>query len=137
MQIAPMNAHIIWSNLGESHINNINRNIDNIPISKRVLLIVLRYCDPITLEEFNNPKLGHWISGLDNYYLNIDNDNIVEYAIWNDNTDMTTVYRLGGRYKESQRTDVNIDTLPKHRILIGKLVPDKRWDRVIKRSREL
>jgi hypothetical protein len=139
MTVAPMNAHFIWDDLSETHISNILHNIDQVPTSKGFLILVLRYCDPVTLEEYDNPKLGHTIGGMDNYYVNIIGNPVdtVEYAVWNNPTTgatRTTIYELRGKELEVKRLDVRVNTLSNSRKFVGALVSDAVMNQAFERS---
>lgn len=134
MAVAPMNAHFLWwngTNLQETHINDILNNIDSIPagVANGFLILVLRYCDPDTLVEYDNPKLGHYIAGHDNYYVNLIGNPIdtVEYAIWDDPTTgqtRVTLHQLRGQSVETKAFDVRVNTLSNSRKYVGVLVSD-------------
>lgn len=138
MAVAPMNAHFIWwdgSNLQETHINNILNNIDQIPegIASGFLILVLRYCDPITLEEIN-PKIGHWIGGRDHYYVNLRppvNAESVEYAMWDNpvtGQTIANVFELQGFGIETIRQQIRVNTFPNNRVFDGIAVSDTIWE---------
>lgn len=146
MAVAPMNAHFVWwdgANLQETHINDILNNINQIPsgIANGFLILILRYVDPITGLEYNNPKLGHYIAGRDNYYVNLIGNPIdtVEYAVWDDPTTgntRTNIYELRGQNIETKRTDVRVNQLANSRKYIGILVPDATYTQALAMAAE-
>lgn len=137
MAVSPMNAHFVWwdgSQLVETHINDILNNIDSIPagVKNGFLILVLRYINPDTGQEYDNPKLGHFIAGRDHYYVNLRGNPVesVEYAVWDGNTTGNTrvnVYELTGENKEVKRTDVRANTFPNSRVFDGILVSDNDY----------
>jgi hypothetical protein len=142
MAITTCNAHFVWwdgNSLQESHINDVINNIDQIPqgIADGFLILVLRYVNPETGQEYDNPKLGHWISGSDHYYVNLRppvNPETVEYAHWNDpspGNKEVTVYELKGQNLETKSLNVRINTFPNNRLFDGILVADATYNQAL------
>lgn len=132
----PMAAHFFWSDGTETHLSNIFTQWDQIPFEKGFLILVLRYLDPNTMQEYTNPKLGHWIGGMDNYYVAAvgAGPNNIEYASYNAGTNRTTVYELRGQDLETSRLDVRVNTFPANRLFIGAQVSDAVFEEAVQRS---
>lgn len=129
---AAMSGHFWWSDGSETHITNLFTDFAQIPRNKGFLILVARYIDPVTLQEYE-PKIGHWIGGRDHYYINAvgAGPNKLEYAIWDGNTTgstRVTVLELGGYGIETKRLDVRASTFPNQRIWDGVLVSDTQWE---------
>lgn len=120
MQKILVNAHIIWDDLSETHTNNIL----DIP-RKGVLVIILRY---------STGEGGHYIHGVDNYYLNVSNG-VVEYTSWMDSEaeNEIKIYELRGRDKETFRVE-KVSNLPRDRIFTGILIDDDLYESVRMRA---
>lgn len=136
---APMSGHFFWSDGSETHIANLFTDFAQIPRNKGFLILVARYIDPITLQEYE-PKIGHWIGGRDHYYMNAvgAGPNKLEYAMWDGNTTggtRVTVYELKGQNVEISRSDVRANTFPSQRVWDGVLVSDSQWESTLQRSR--
>lgn len=138
-QPAPMSGHFFWSDGTETHIANLFTDIDTVPTNKGFLILVARYIDPTTLQEYE-PKIGHWIAGHDNYYVSITGagPNNIEYAMWDNpvtgNT-RVTVYQLIGQNVETKRENVKVNSLPSTRQYVGALVSDQQWNATVERSK--
>lgn len=135
---APMSGHFFWSDGSETHLTNLFTDFAQIPSGKGFLILVARYIDPVTLQELN-PKIGHWLGGLDHYYINAvgAGPQKLEYAIWNGATTggtRVTVYELNGYDIETARLDVRANTFPNQRIWDGVLVSDSQWETTRLRS---
>lgn len=135
---APMSGHFFWSDGTETHIANLFTDFASIP-QKGFLILVARYIDPVTLQEYDNPKLGHWLGGHDHYYVGAvgAGPQNLEYAMWDGNTTggtRVTVYELKGQDVETKRLDVRANTFPPQRIWDGVLVSDAQWESTVERS---
>ena len=136
----PMSGHFLWSDFTETHIPNLFTGFANVPRNKQLLILVARYIDPVTEQEIidNGAKIGHWIGGWDNYYVNSFGNppHRIEYAQWNDpynNSTQIAIYELKGYGMESSKT-VRANTLYNNRIWKGGLVSDTQWDQAIEWS---
>ena len=135
---APISGHFFWSDGTETHIANLFTDFASVPAGKGFLILVARYINPITLQEYS-PKIGHWIGGRDHYYINAvgAGPNRLEYAIWDGNTSgstRVTVYELSGFNTETSRLDVRANTFPNQRIWDGVLISDQQWETTRLRS---
>lgn len=136
--VQPMSGHFLWSDFTETHIPNLFTGFTNIPRNKLLLILIARYIDPNTGQELinNGAKIGHWISGWDNYYVNSFGNppQRIQYAQWNDpytNNTRVTVYELKGYGIEEATTSVRVGTFANTRIWKGGLVSDEQMEQAL------
>jgi len=137
-QVQPMSGHFLWSDFTETHIVNLFTGFASVPKNKALLILVSRYIDPVTLQEItvDGAKVGHWIGGYDNYYVNSFGSppTRIEYAYWNDpytSNTRTTVYNLLGYGVETSTPNVRVGTFASTRLWKGGLVSNTQWDQAI------
>lgn len=137
----PMSGHFLWSDFTETHIPNLFTGFGNVPRNKLLLILIARYIDPVTEEELiiNGAKIGHWIGGFDNYYVNSFGNppQRIHYAYWDNpynNNTRTTVYEIKGYGEETSTPDVRIGTFSNVRIWQGGLVSNPQWEQALEWS---
>lgn len=132
---APMSGHFFWSDESETHIPNIFTDFASIPRNKGFIAACFRYLDPNTLQEYTNPKIGHFVSGMDHYYINAvgAGPQNIEYAMYNNpitGSTTTPVFELKGYGLETKRTAVKVNTFATQRIWDGVTVTDAVMTRI-------